>query len=141
MFKSIAVIAIVATSALAATSASAQIQDCGPRLTFNASETSSNTNGTGGFNGASTNKTGGTNFGISLSFTIGKKKVCDRYNSAIIHDKEVRLRHEDAKAIKDKLAICGDFTNETAPNSIRAFCGDLLGVKVKVNPAQSPVFY
>ena len=79
-----------------------------------------------------------TTFNASVNFTIGGMKGCE-LQEATDRDQSIRSAYETIKvraqaekeqvsAILEKLKICSEFTSETAPNSIQAFCGDLLGV-------------
>ena len=77
---------------------------------------------------------------ISLSFVIplGKKvqRACDAelaVERADARKKQAEERDRIADAIdqeldnlQQRIAICSDFEMDTAPNSIKTFCGDLL---------------
>ena len=39
---------------------------------------------------------------------------------------EAKARQEEIAALNDKIQLCSDFTLDTAPGSIKDFCGDLL---------------
>ena len=83
--------------------------------------------------------------GFRFSWKIGSKEICDRYNSNL-DDHQVRETQrrdaingqEEIRVLKDKLLICGDFTIDTAPPSIKSFCGDLLGIEVRKEVVSQP---
>ena len=89
------------------------------------------------------NKRGGSgDFEISfgLTWTFGAQAACEA-NNAYVNDTRAREARADLiefnndkakaesseiKALKEKIALCKDFTLDTAPQSIKTFCGDLL---------------
>ena len=91
---------------------------------------------------ADTNYQGDTRVGFKLKWTLGKahKNRCAEYDSHInsltaTERKEERARasQQETKALKEKVQLCQTFREDSAPQSIKDFCGDL----IKAAPTKS----
>ena len=89
---------------------------------------------------ADTNYQGDTRVGFKLKWTLGQahKDRCSAYDSHInsltyIERKEesARASQQETKALKEKVQLCQSFKEDTAPGSIKDFCGDLIGQSLK----------
>ena len=77
-------------------------------------------------------------FGISLNIPLGKtvRDTCSaelateraeaRKKQAEERDRVADAIDQELNNLQQKIAICSDFKKDTAPNSIKKFCGDLL---------------
>ena len=98
---------------------------------------------------AEKNARGQDSFSFSVEWKLGKsaRDYCNRQKNADIdlsyaeeletlaktrkanaeaREEEAKARQEEIEALEDKIKLCSDFTTETAPASIKTFCGDLL---------------
>ena len=72
---------------------------------------------------------------LGLKFDIGSHEDCKEYNKAKVSKEKSEAILKQNATVRDsvdtlfkKIQICTQFTNETAPGSIKEFCGDLVGV-------------
>ena len=126
MFKKILIATVLTVAASSAMANGSHIQGCGPDARIYADNTSNNHLG-------DTYDNSSVTAGFSLTWTFGKRAACEQHNAAVLDQKTHAIRFEaaranssEAKALSDKLRVCSTFNKETAPESIMAFCGDLL---------------
>ena len=119
---------------LVANGASAQYYDsgfgsqdtgCGPD--FNVNYSNGGQGGSfGGFGGAA----GGNSETYSVGITWKMDGACKKRQAAKNKRERAQAEQAQIKTLNDKIATCSRFDPMTAPRSIQAFCGDLVGVKV-----------
>ena len=146
--KNIFLAIVIAITSISTQAHAGAVNECAPDLRFfsdysmNHDDSESITNQTHGEGDS-------IKVGFSISFKVGKaaKQACaSSYanESALAQNKALTEFHKsqeykgkadklqaetDAKAYDNliqKIAICADFTRDTAPESIKNFCGDLI---------------
>lgn len=63
---------------------------------------------------------------VGVKFKLGLGDTCKRLNEARISTQRGRADQEQTEAFDDKVQLCRQFTSETAPHSVKEFCGDLI---------------
>ena len=137
------IIALIIT--ISASSAHARATGCGPSASFNVNTSDNGSSNNNNF----TSDNDSLSAGFTLRWTFGHKEACEASNAADLRKvnadtakinaeatekvaKTLKAQEDaiitEAKAIKEKIGICKDFTHDTAPKSIVLFCGDLLGI-------------
>lgn len=67
-----------------------------------------------------------TEVSFKIKWKLGLGDVCAQANHSSVEKDRWRAEQDRAKAMREKIKICKDFTLTTAPHSIRTYCGDLL---------------
>ena len=104
-------------------------QQCGPEVNFNVEHNTSTINpqSTSSY-GSGQPENSKVNLGVKWRFDGG---VCkDKQKAQALKDKWAA---QDAKIanLNKKIEVCSRFSRETAPHTIKQFCGDLVGAEVK----------
>ena len=107
---------------------------CGPDFNVNYS----NGGQGGGFSSFGGGAAGGSE-SYSVGITWKMDGACKKRQAA--KNKRERAQAEQAaiKTLNEKIAVCSKFDPMNAPQSIRNFCGDLVGVQLRTGtPAAAP---
>ena len=102
-----------------------QTQACGPSFDVNY-----NNGGAGGFNSFGGGAQGGQE-SYSVGITWQMDKDCKKRAAAKNRKDRAQAESAQIKTLNEKIATCSRFDPMTAPQSIRNFCGDLVGVQVR----------
>ena len=106
-------------------------QACGPSFDVNYN------NGSGG--GSFSSFGGGGAQGGQESYSVGitwqMDKDCKKRAAAKIRKDRAQAEQAAIKTLNEKIAVCSKFDPMNAPQSIRNFCGDLVGVQLREGAA------
>ncbi len=136
MFKSLAIALVLTTIATTSSAFSNGHQGCGPEASVGVDLMDQDNRGQNDFK-----------ISFDLKWTFGAKEACAKNNAhttdinvrdirqaaaaerklvADAMEKEAKTVQAEIKGLADKIKLCSDFSLDTAPASIKAFCGDLL---------------
>ena len=106
--------------------------NCGPDFNVNYS----NGGAGGGFNSFGGGAQGGQE-SYSVGITWKMDKDCKKRAAAKSRKDRAQAEQAQIKTLNEKIAVCSRFEPMSAPQSIKNFCGDLVGVQVKA-PTAAP---
>ena len=98
---------------------------CGPDFNVNYSN-GGQAGGFSSFGGGA----GGNGESYSVGITWKMDGACKKRQAAKNKRERAQAEQAQIKTLNEKIAVCARFDPMTAPRSIKAFCGDLVGVQV-----------